>query len=409
MQIEVGTVKGFQDILPPESQKREEVQKIIEKSFKMYGFAPLETPVVEFDELMRSDVLEGEDESVSERFRLRDKAGRNLGLRYEFTFQLARIFKQYQNIKLPFRRYQIGNVFRDEPTGPDRFRQLTQCDADIIGDASINADAECLALLSDILKELKIEAEIHINNRKLLSSVIESVEIRNIKEVMRELDKKDKIGEDMMKLNLKKYADANQIVTLMKMLQKDLAFFRANAFDGSKELEELQVKCRRYGVALKLNPFMIRGLSYYTGNIFEAIVQGKSSIAGGGRFDKLVGKYSGKEIPAVGISLGLERLTQLANIEIKNKSVMVISIKEDSAALKLTRKIRAVKIPCIPFFDKINKGLELANFLKIPHVIFLGEDEIKKERFKLRDMVSGEETFMTERQLIKLLLEEDEE
>ena len=140
MKIEIDTVKGFQDYLPPKSLKREEVKKVIEKYFKLYGFLPVETPIVEYDELMKSENLasEGEDEAVSDRFRLKDKGGRNLGLRYEFTFQLARIFKRNPNIKLPFKRYQIGPVFRDEPVSSTRFRQFTQCDADIIGNSSTN-------------------------------------------------------------------------------------------------------------------------------------------------------------------------------------------------------------------------------------------------------------------------------
>src|SRR3989338_6027864 len=188
MNIEVGSVKGFQDFLPPESQKRNTVRRIIEDNLNKYGFMPIETSMIEFDELMRSDILEGEDEAVSDRFRL---------------------------------------------------REITQCDADIIGDSSGLADAECLALLSNILKECKINAEIQINNRKLLNSIIESVEIKNIREVMRELDKKDRIGEDMMKMNLKRYADSNQILTLLKLLEKDLSFFKENAFDGTEELEDL--------------------------------------------------------------------------------------------------------------------------------------------------------------------------
>src|SRR3972149_1357722 len=192
MKIEVDTVKGFQDYLPPESLKRDAVRKVVEKQFKLHGFVPIETPVVEFDELMKPDTPNEEDEAISDRFRLTDRAGRNLGLRYEFTFQLARIFKQNPNIKMPFRRYQIGEVFRDEPIGAGRFRQFTQCDADIIGDASIDADAECLALISDILKELKIESEIQVNNRKLLNAILESVQITDRTKVMRELDKMEK-------------------------------------------------------------------------------------------------------------------------------------------------------------------------------------------------------------------------
>src|SRR3990172_77836 len=154
MKIEVDTVKGFQDFLPPESLKRDAVKKIIEKNFKLHGFLPIETPIIEFDEMMKPDSINADDEAVSDRFKLQDRAGRNLGLRYEFTFQLARIFKQNPNTKLPFRRYQIGEVFREEPVGATRFRQFTQCDIDIIGDSSIDADAGCLLIVKDILDEL---------------------------------------------------------------------------------------------------------------------------------------------------------------------------------------------------------------------------------------------------------------
>src|SRR3989338_2126405 len=402
MNIEIDTVKGFRDFLPPESLKREVVVETIKKYFELYGFLPVETPVVEFDELMRSDSLDDEDEAVSDRFRLKDRAGRNLGLRYEFTFQLARIFKQFPNIKLPFRRYQIGPVFRDEPTGPNRFRQFVQCDADIIGDSSIKSDAECLALVSDILKELKVgEVEICVNSRRLLNAIIESVEIKANKQVLCELDKLSKIGEDQVKANLRKYADPNKILTLFKLLLKDLSFFKENAFDGAKELEELKKEASRYGVKIKINPFMIRGLGYYTGNIFEVIGPDRSTVAGGGRYDKVVGKYLGRDIPAVGISFGLERISQLAKkIPRGIPEVLVISINKDNESFLLLKKLRKSGISSLMFSEKPTKALEYANSTAIPYVIFLGEDEVSKQKFKLRNMQSGEEKNLSEKQLL---------
>ena len=351
---------------------------------------------------MRSDSLDDEDEAVSDRFRLKDRAGRNLGLRYEFTFQLARIFKQFPNIKLPFRRYQIGPVFRDEPTGPNRFRQFVQCDADIIGDSSIKSDAECLALVSDILKELKVgEVEICVNSRRLLNAIIESVEIKANKQVLCELDKLSKIGEDQVKANLRKYADPNKILTLFKLLLKDLSFFKENAFDGAKELEELQKEASRYGVKIKINPFMIRGLGYYTGNIFEVIGPDRSTVAGGGRYDKVVGKYLGRDIPAVGISFGLERISQLAKkIPRGIPEVLVISINKDNESFLLLKKLRKSGISSLMFSEKPTKALEYANSTAIPYVIFLGEDEVSKQKFKLRNMQSGEEKNLSEKQLL---------
>jgi histidyl-tRNA synthetase len=404
MKIEIDNVKGFQDILPPESLKRAEVKRIIEKWFRLYGFVPMETPFIEFDELMRGDNIQ-EDEAVSDRFRLKDRAGRNLGLRYEFTFQLARVFRQNPNIKLPFKRYQIGEVFRDEPIGVGRFRQFTQCDVDIIGDNGIDSDAECLSVVSDILKELKIDSEIRINNRKLLSSIIESVQISDKNNVMRELDKLDKIGEDMVKLNLKKYADSNQVVTLFKLMAKPLDFFIENAFEGAKELNELVMRCNRYGVKAKFDVFMIRGLGYYTGNIFEVKALGdKNTIAAGGRYDKSVGKFVGREIPAVGISFGLERISALANIKVNSiPKVIVISLDKDREAAKLLKILRKEEISCMMMSGKVGKALEFANSSSIEYVIFLGDEEVQKKKFKLKNMVSGDERLLGEKSLIRAL------
>ncbi len=404
MKIEVSNVKGFQDFLPPESLKRRAVKEIIEKNYKLYGFLPVETPIVEYDELMKSDTIE-EDEAISERFRLKDRAGRNLGLRYEFTFQLAKLFRLYPTLKLPFKRYQIGQVFRDEPISSRRFRQFTQCDADIIGSQDINADVECISLISDILQELNIPATIEVNNRKLLSSIIESVQIRLVENVMRELDKFDKIGEDEVKLNLKKYADPNQIITLFKLLEKDLKFFKENAFEGAEELDSLVKKCKSYGIKVKVNPYMIRGFSYYTGTIFEIkSSEFKETIAAGGRFDKLVGKFSGREIPAVGVSFGLERVSELAKVMIPALiKALIISIEEDKETMKLAKTLRKLGIPVSTTSKQVGKALEFANSLAIPYVILIGEAEVSQSKFKIKDMFSGKEQFLSEKQVINKL------
>ncbi len=403
MKIEIETVKGFQDYLPPESQKRKAVREVIEKYFLLYGFLPVETPTIEFDELMKPEgLIEEDDEAVSDRFRLKDRAGRNLGLRYEFTFQLARIFKLNPNIKLPFRRYQIGSNFRDEPTGHGRFREFTQCDADIIGDSSIEADAECLSLFSEVLKELKIEYEIEVNNRKLLNAIIESVQIADVKKVIREIDKLGKIEEDIIKTNLKKYADSNQIITLFRLLEKPLSFFTDNAFDGAEEVKKLEDLCKNYGVKIKFNPYLARGFGYYTGNVFE-VKAGGSTIASGGRYDKTIGKYSGKEIPAIGISFGLERVTALATVKTESTKAILISFNQDEEMLKLLKKLRKSKISCIPVYGKPSQSLDYANSYNIQYAIFIGQQEIDQEKFKLKNLSSGEEKMLTEKQLISTL------
>src|SRR4030042_1806826 len=161
------TVKGFNDYTGEEAEKREKIKQIIVETFKLYGFEPAETPIVEYEEFVKGD--NEKDEAVSDIFKLRDKGNRALALRYEFTFQLKRIAN---NKKLPYRRYQIGEIFRDEPVSARRFRQFTQCDVDVVG-SSIKDEAELLAMAKEILNNMGIEPIILINNRKFLNEILD--------------------------------------------------------------------------------------------------------------------------------------------------------------------------------------------------------------------------------------------
>jgi len=382
------TVKGFSDYTGEEAEKREKIRKILVRNFEIYGFEPAETPIIEFE-----DFVKGEnefDEAVSDIFKLKDKGQRNLALRYEITFPLKRIS---QNKKLPYKRYQIGEVFRDEPVSSNRFRQFTQCDADIIG-STLKDEAEVLALTGRIMKELNIKAEIQVNSRRLLNSIVKSLEIENSEFVMREIDKIDKQGEDQVKLNLAKFIPKDKIISLFKILKKSLSSFKK--FEGYKELKELIETCEIYGIKPVFNPYLARGLSYYNGSVYEAkISEGKESIGGGG-------SYLVNGIQSTGISFGLERLCQLAKIKPDNKKVLIINIKQDKKSISLAEKLRKQEIP-VTISDKISKGLEYADSNKIPYVIFLGGDEVKKKKFKLRDMKSGKEEFLAEKNLIEKL------
>ncbi len=413
MKLEISTVKGFEDNLPPKSLVRDRIRKTAEKFYKLYGFLPVETPVIEFDELMKSDSLpnEEEDEAVRDRFKLKDRGGRELGLRYELTFQLARIFKENPNIKLPFKKYQIGEVFRDEPIRSGRTRQFIQCDADIIGDPSTNADAECISLAVDILSELNIKNyQIQVNNRKLLNAIVESVEIEDSEQVFREIDKLDKLGIDVVKTNLKKYTSSNQIITLFKLMEKPLEFFKDNAFDGAEELDSFIKKCGLYRIEVKFVPSVVRGLGYYTGNVFEFILPDKkTSLLAGGRYDKTVGKFINREIPAVGVSFSIESLIGLCPEEISKLELepipktIIISFEQEEESIKLAKKLRNNDVSCTITEGQPSKALDFANSQKIPFVIFLGQTEIDQSKIKLKDMSSGEESLLTEKQLISKL------
>ena len=214
----------------------------------------------------------------------------------------------------------------------------------------------------------------------------------------------------MVKMNLKKYGDTNQVATIFKIMEKPLEFFQENKFEGSEDIAQLQKLSKQYGFVPVFRPNLVRGLSYYTGNIFEIVVKGtKTAIAGGGRYDKSVGKYVGREIPAVGVSFSLEALMGICSEQIDKIKIdppskaHIISIQQDNAAIKLSRTLRKSGISCSVSMDKIGKALEYANAYGIPYCIFVGKEEVSKKKFKVKDMLSGTEKELVEKSLIKLL------
>ena len=377
------TVKGFRDITNEEALKREKIKELLIQKFCVYGFVPVETPIIEFEEFARANQSE---ETISDIFKLKDKGQRALALRYELTFQLKRLA---QNKKLPYRRYQIGEVFRDEPVSSNRFREFTQCDIDVIG-STARDEAEILKLFSEILKELKIEAIIYFNNRKLLNEILEEQKIKQKIEVIKEIDKLDKLPESEIKANLRKYK-AEKILALFK---KPATYFKK--YNSFKEIQELENYCRNYGVQVKFLPSLARGLAYYNGSVFEIKTKAmKESIAGGG-------SYLVNGIQSTGISFGLDRLATLAKITPDTIKAIIISIAQDKASIMLAEKLRAQGISCF-VMDKLSKALDYANSQGIPFAIFIGAEEMKKKKFKLRDMKTGRESLLTESALAERL------
>lgn len=387
--MEKETVKGFRDIAGEEALKREKIREIIARKFKKYGFVPAETPIIEYEEFVKAGGQE--DEAISDIFRLQDRGERKLALRYEFTFQLKRLSQQK---KLPFRRYQIGEVFRDEPISANRFRQFTQCDIDVIG-STTKDEAEMLKITSEILKELKIKSVIFINSRKLLNEILEKqgiTEAEDKERIIREIDKLDKISEQEFKKNLGGY-DAQKLLDIFK---KPESYFER--YDSYKEIKELKKYCSYYKVKIKFLPTLARGLSYYNGSIFEIkTAKIKETIIGGG-------SYLINNIQSTGISFGLDRLTPLAKASTDSIKCVIISINKDKEAIKLAEKLRDEGISCF-VMEKISKALEYADSEKIPYVVFLGKEETRKKKLKLRDMKTGKEKIAGAADVIKKLKE----
>ncbi|MCK5043935.1 histidine--tRNA ligase [Candidatus Pacearchaeota archaeon] len=369
-------VKGFKDYLGEEANKKVEIKKILRSIFERFGFEPVETPIIEYEEFVKGE--NDKDGAVSDIFKLKDKGKRNLALRYELTFPLKRIMK---NQKLPYKTYRIGEVFRDEPVSGNRVRQFTSCDADIMGIQNIKEEAEIFSLVKTIMENLNIKFTIYVNNRKLLNEILNEQKIKKSGEVLKILDKLDKKSEKEVKGELKKYG-AEKIINI---LQKPETYFKK--YQSYKEIEELKKYCKYYGVKIKFLPNLTRGLSYYDGTIFEVKSSIKETILGGG-------SYTFNNARSIGFGVGVERLSAVSNISNKKEETLVISLNQDKDAIKLVEKLREQGKNASIFYGKPSKALEYANSKKIGKVIFVGKKEIETGKFKVKDMETGNESVL---------------
>ena len=372
------TVKGFKDKLGNEAQKAALIREVARQTFEKYNFQEIETPVIEYEEFVRSGSDEG-DEAISEIFTLQDRGKRELALRYEFTFQLKRIAN---NQKLPFKRFQIGPIFRDEPVKGNRLRQFTQCDIDTIG-AKISDQAEVLAAFNDILTALKVKSTIYVNNRQLLNEILEEQKINNKIEAIRELDKLDKLPEKEVKENLKKIGAEK----LLNIVKRPKEYFKK--YPSYSEIEELEKYCSYYGIKIEFQPTLARGLSYYTGNVWEIKSKDiKETICGGGTY--MVGDNI-----ASGISFSIERMMAVSNIIIDINKILVVSLNQDEAAIKISKQLRKQGENVSVYFGKPSKAFEYAESYGIKKILFVGKQEIERKKFKLKNINTGKEVEIT--------------
>ena len=371
------TVKGFKDKLGNDAEKAALIRDLARDTFRRYNFNEIETPIIEYEEFIKKGSDEN-DEAISDIFKLNDKGKRNLALRYEFTFQLKRIAK---NQKLPFKRFQIGPVFRDEPVKGNRLRQFTQCDIDTIG-STLKDQAEILSAVSEILNSLKIKYKIYVNNRALLNEILEELKIKNKTEAIRELDKLDKLPKKEVKENLKKI-DAEKLLEKIEKPEKEF-----EKYSSYKEIKELKKYAKDYGIEITFQPSLARGLSYYVGNVFEIKSDIKETICGGGTY--LINKNI-----STGISFSIERLMAVTKEMQETEKYLVVSLDEDSQAIKLSKKLRAKKKNASIFYGKPSKALEYANSYNINKVIFVGKKEVEENKFKVKDMKTGKENSLT--------------
>jgi len=415
--------KGTRDFKPEEMIVRNKIVNTLREIFEIYGYPPLETPSIErFDLLSSKDT--GGSEILKETFQFKDQGKRDLGLRYDLTVPLSRFVGMNPSMKMPFKRYQIGEVFRDGPVESARYRQFTQCDVDIVGCKEITADAEIIALTSMAFNKLGLDCVIKINNRKLLNDLLKYCKVpkNKLNEVILTIDKLDKFGLEAVIEELKqKKISKNTIENIIKVIniqglnEDKIAKLKKmiNKSEGLKEIEETLTILNLINVGVDFNVSIARGLSYYTGTVIEVFVRDsnvKTSVCAGGRYDKMIGSLLGRgNYPAVGISFGLDRIYDAyieKNKEIKKSvtQIFIIPIKTLDESLKIAEKLRSnnIKVDIDLLGRNISKNLQYANSLSIPYVLFIGPNEIKKNKVKLRDMKSGEEEFLSIKELISL-------
>jgi len=358
-------IKGFQDFTGKDAEKFSVINEIVRRTFEQYNFEQVRTPIIESEEFVRGE--NPNDEAVSDVYKLKDKGKRKLALRYEFTFQLKRIVK---GKKLPYKRFQIGPVFRDEPVTGNRLRQFTQCDIDIVG-SNAKSEAEVLAMIKEILDKLKIKSITYVNNRKLLNEILDEQGIKKKEEVIREIDKLDKLSEKEVKTNLNKFG-AGKLLDVFKKPEK---FFEKYEFYS--EIKELKEACAMYGLKIVFSPFLARGLSYYTGSVFEIKGEGmKETICGGG-------SYMVDKIQATGISFSIERLIAVTNMIIDIDKTLVVSLGKDKEAINLANKLRRQGKNVSVSFGKPSKALEYANYYRIKKLSLLVLKKLKQKSSKL--------------------------
>ncbi len=424
--MDIDTPKGAKDLPPEEKIPRQKILSKLVKIFETFGFSPLDTPIIE-----RFDVLSakyaGGAEILKETFKLKDQGDRDLALRYDLTVPLSRFLAMNPNLRLPFKRYQIGEVFRDGPIKAGRLRQFTQSDVDVVGAKTMLADAECVKIAQAFFKEINDDVIIEINNRKVLDGILaalqvpedkfidvilaidklKKVDIKDIEKELKEKGIKGKLVDELLKIFSKKVTNLEKVEKLRKIVKTTAGI------EGLNEIEQLLSYVDQKNVEFSIS--LARGLAYYTSTVFEVFLSENerkkinftSSLAAGGRYDKMIGSFIGnnKEYPAVGISFGIEPITEVLRQKKAEKEtdvkktvtqLYVIPIKTVKESLKVVEQLRNAGINTDMDLNErgISKNLDYASALNIPFVVFVGKKELAEKKVKLRDMKTGREELL---------------
>ena len=416
--IEPRILKGFRDFLPEEQIARANMVEIIRKSYELFGFSPIETPTLEY-----SDILTGKygDEGDKLMYRFKDNGDRDVALRYDLTIPLARVVAQYGNIKKPFKRYQIANVFRADNPQKGRYREFCQCDADIVGSESINADAEILALTAKTLENLGIKNyEIKVNDREILGALSDEIGILKEKNnnFFRILDRFDKVGKQQTVDDLRQEGiTEKQAGLVIEAIEKGMeSEIIANSLSKNKILKDKINRLSDIGRNSKIvfDFSIARGLDYYTGMIFEVKLTNAlefGSVLSGGRYDNLIGTFANKSIPAVGMSVGVDRLfaalQELKLVpEIKTVTKVLVANFDKNLGAKYSQianilREAGINTEVLYEFSDLKKNLKYASDREIPFVVIIGSKESASGKVTLKNMKTGDQKEISIEEAIK--------
>ena len=432
MATKLERARGTRDFSGGEALLRQKVVATLRSVFELYGYNPLETPVLEKFETLASKYAGGE-EILKETFKLKDQGERELGLRYDLTVPMCRFIATNPNLKMPFKRYQIGAVFRDGPLKIGRYREFTQCDVDVVGVKSMAADAEMVEIAQRAFQQLRLGVVIKVNSRKLLNGILAAAGVKADKAetCILTMDKLEKTGQQAVEKELGEKGIASSVTKKLlamitasgsnkeKLAKVESEISSTEGKEGLKEMRELLDNLESTA-NVEFDPSLARGLAYYTGTVFEVFLnvdnqkvkEIKSAVAAGGRYNKMIGNFVGgnREYPAVGISFGLdiiEDALKLMGRDVKKTTtaVYIIPVKMADEARKVAAELRKKGINSDSDLSgrDVRKNLEYAAAAGIPYVIFIGEKEAKTGKLSVREMKSGKEETLTIEELAQKL------
>ena len=416
-------VRGTFDYMPKDMMIRNKITDTLRRNFEKYGYLPIETPMLNYYDLL-SYKYEDDAEILNEIYKLTDQGDRNLGLRYDLTVPFCKVVGLNKSLEMPFRRYEIGRVFRNGPVKLGRTREFYQCDVDVVGIDNRYIEAEQMVMAVNTYKDLGIDIYIKYNNRKLMSGLIleAGIEEDKIASVIGVIDKKEKVSPEDLVLMLEDLSiTKDKIDKLLDLFNKEFSDYEkmtdANPLiiEGVSEIQELNKYLIELGIFddCKFVSTLARGLSIYTGLVFEFYDKKQRltcAIGAGGRYNKIITNFmnNGQEYPAVGLSFGLEPIYVILKEEMKDESISdiyMVPLDTNVDVLRLATSLRSLGFRVLIEMNKrkVGKCFEYAERNNIPFVMIIGNDEVSSGKYKIKDMIKKEEYIFNNDELIDFL------